>query len=43
VRVTICVQETIGATLHESVTRPAFKDPYTIELEHLHQDSFPVS
>jgi predicted dehydrogenase len=34
---TLAVQETVGEALHESVTRPTFKDPYTIELEHLHQ------
>jgi predicted dehydrogenase len=34
---TLTVQETIGEALHESVTRPTFKDPYTMELEHLHQ------
>lgn len=34
---TMIVNETVGETYHESVTRPTFKDPYTHELEVFHE------
>ena len=33
---TLVIQETDGEAFNETVTRPTFKDAYTIELEHFH-------
>lgn len=34
---TLVLQETVGETFHQSVTRPTFTDPYTHELRHFHE------
>jgi len=34
---TLVVGETIGEAYRETVTRPTFTDPYTLELEHFHE------
>lgn len=33
---TLTVSETVGQAYEETVVRPTFKDPYTVEIEHFH-------